>query len=90
MSIDSSEINNHINQDGFMVYPNPTSDLLSIQGRNSILGLTFQISDATGRVVYTSTIVEPITVLNIEDLSQGMYTIQFTERHDKVYKILKL
>lgn len=62
----------------FMVYPNPASEQVLVAFENNSSG-TLNITDATGRLVYTAQITEVGTVLhpvNVSELASGSYTVQ--------------
>ena len=62
----------------FMVYPNPATEQVLVAFENNSTG-TLNITDATGRLVYTAQITEVGTVLhpvNVSELASGSYTVQ--------------
>jgi hypothetical protein len=90
IGVDSSSIKNSITKDGFVVYPNPVYDILTIQGDNSIIGLTYSITDDSGKLILSSTISNEITKINVEKFSQGIYMVFLNDKYLKTYKVLKL
>jgi hypothetical protein len=90
IGVDSSSIKNSITKDGFAVYPNPVYDILTIQGDNSIIGLTYSITDDSGKLILSSTISNEITKINVEKFSQGIYMVFLNDKYLKTYKVLKL
>ena len=62
----------------FMVYPNPAAEQVLVAFENNSTG-TLNITDATGRLVYTAQITEVGAVLhpvNVSELASGSYTVQ--------------
>jgi hypothetical protein len=62
----------------FMVYPNPAAEQVLVAFENNSIG-TLNITDATGRLVYTAQITEVGAVLhpvNVSELASGSYTVQ--------------
>ena len=62
----------------FMVFPNPATEQVLVAFENNSTG-TLNITDATGRLVYTAQITEVGTVLhpvNVSELASGSYTVQ--------------
>ncbi len=62
----------------FTVYPNPAAEQVLVAFENNSIG-TLNITDATGRLVYTAQITEVGAVLhpvNVSDLASGSYTVQ--------------
>jgi hypothetical protein len=72
------------------LFPNPTSDKITIQSDN-FKSTTLQIFDNVGRQVLQQNITKSETVLDISDFKTGQYLLQI-EREGKrnVYKIMKL
>jgi len=90
IEIDSSNIRNLIYENGFAVFPNPTSDYLIIQGDQSIIGLTYYIIDGAGKLMLSGGISDLTTKINLEKLSQAIYLIYLNDKYLKTYKILKM
>ncbi len=64
--------------DGFLLYPNPSSDFIDIEGLNK--GTTYRIVDALGRVMLQSyTDTEGKQRIQLNTLGAGMYLIIFEE-----------
>jgi hypothetical protein len=62
----------------FMVYPNPATEQVLVAFENNSAG-TLNITDATGRLVYSVQITEVGSVLlpvNVSELAAGSYTVQ--------------
>lgn len=72
------------------VFPNPTSDRITIQSDN-FKNSTLQIFDNLGRQILQQNIIKSETVLDISNFKTGQYLLQI-ERDNKrsVYKIGKL
>jgi Secretion system C-terminal sorting domain len=62
----------------FKVYPNPASNELNIQCKSSIHSI--EISDLTGRIVFTLQPNANQIVLNLESFSTGCYFITATTK----------
>jgi PKD domain/Ig-like domain CHU_C associated/Secretion system C-terminal sorting domain len=62
----------------FTVYPNPAAEQVLVAFENNSIGI-LNITDATGRLVYTAQITEVGAILhpvNVSDLAAGSYTVQ--------------
>ena len=72
------------------IFPNPTSDKITIQSDN-FKNTSLQITDNLGRQILQQNISKSETVLDISDFKTGRYFLQI-EREGKrnVYKIMKL
>jgi hypothetical protein len=58
------------------VYPNPASDKITLTVRESLLGESIVIVDQAGRIVLESTVSEVETLLNVGQLTKGLYYIR--------------
>lgn len=71
----------------FAVYPNPASDVLTVQGSDNASLSSIQIVDLNGRQVFSNTynnVTE--TKVNVSDLSAGMYLINITTDNKVITK----
>jgi len=80
-----------ISDDGLIisVYPNPASDVLTINGDNSILGSSYHVIDQAGREVLTGKISSINTTVDINQLANGIYYIQVGSQSRTSFKVLK-
>ncbi len=80
-----------ISDDGLKisVYPNPTSDFVTIEVDNSILGSSYHVIDQAGRQVLTGKISKVITTVDINQLGKGMYFIQLGSQAKTSLKVIK-
>jgi hypothetical protein len=58
-----------------LVYPNPTTNLITIQSEN-VLNNSFKIFDQNGREVLNGKLEGKSTEVSLSKLSKGMYTLQ--------------
>ena len=83
-----------LKQKGFVVYPNPTSNLLVIDFLNLPNTLkTFRIINSVGKTVYLKNVVnaELNYKLNLTQLAAGLYTIQLIHQNKiEIQKFIKL
>jgi hypothetical protein len=63
------------NQTSFSVYPNPTSNNITIQGKEG-MNQNFKIFDQMGREVISGKLNGISTEVNLSFLSNGMYTLK--------------
>ncbi|MGK0436510.1 MAG: hypothetical protein ACJAX0_000747 [Flavobacteriales bacterium] len=71
------------------VYPNPATDVLTIDLGAVTQTIQIQFIDAVGRVVKTESVTSSENQLDISDLNQGMYFISLSSA-DGVQRIEKL
>ena len=72
-------------ENSISLYPNPTSGIftLSYNSQLSILHSQFKIYDVTGREVYTLSIInQESTIINVSNLSNGIYFYQLTNKEE--------
>jgi hypothetical protein len=74
----------------FAIYPNPVSDMLTIQLDDLIYDPTIIIQDINGKVVYYRAKLENTTILqvNTKDFPAGIYNVKIL--NDSQYQIKKL
>jgi|GEM_PF-467952 len=78
-------VNNVTAHSGINIYPNPVSNILTIQSSNPIN--TVSISNIVGQVVYTQNTPTPKAEINITYLPAGVYFVKVNQVY--VQKILK-
>jgi hypothetical protein len=82
-------INKHISDKNLVVYPNPTSGLLTVEVNNAANKL-IEVTDLTGRVVATVTTTDEKVSLNLDKLANGIYNLNIhTGTSVEVVKIVK-
>ncbi len=68
---------NEINDNSFIVFPNPTTGNFSIDFKsNSIQNASIEIFDAIGKLVLTETISNKNTSISFEHFSKGIYSVR--------------
>ncbi len=81
---------NEFNSNGFSVYPNPTSNTLTIVGKDFFESIT--VYDINGRMLKTVGLPDPKTEfqIDVEDLSNGIYFIEIqTGSAKSIQKFIK-
>ena len=73
----------------FSVYPNPSSDLITIKVNAELLSSTYRITDQLGITVLTGKLTTVNTIININELTVGLYLLQVGEQKKQTFKILK-
>ena len=58
------------------LYPNPVINILNIKTNENLINQTFTIIDSLGRVVLNGKLNEVDTVINVEQLSKGIYYLK--------------
>ena len=73
----------------FSVYPNPSNNLMTIKANNSLIGLQYSITDQTGRQVFNGKLVNETTLVDIGQLTSGIYLIQIGGQRRQSFKVIK-
>ena len=69
------------------IYPNPTSEALYIQITSDLLNQSYKIYDLLGKTVLEGILSNDKTVINVNDLSKGIYLLRIGE--NKINKFIK-
>lgn len=71
------------------VFPNPVMNQLNIQS-NDFIGITYQLFDSNGKLVFEDELKDSNTQLNTETLAPAMYSIFFRSEDKSNLKTFKL
>ena len=89
--VNCSGIAENGNQLYYLVYPNPTRDVLTLENRNFQEIDRIQISDITGRIVKTITNINTQKLeISVSDLSNGIYHITILGERPALVKFIKM
>ena len=72
------------------VYPNPTKDVINIVASNPSSNYSIQIVNNLGTVVYTGSLSNPSSQVNLNTLGKGMYYIKILDISNNVLDTRKL
>jgi hypothetical protein len=91
--VDSSVLNitvatgiNDIKNSKIKIYPNPTNNIINIEGLNKNENNTIQIFDVQGKLVISKTINERGTI-DLSELNKGIYVIKIGEVAQRIVKM---
>lgn len=73
----------------FSVFPNPVQSIINVKADNKLIGEVYTIYDNTGRVVLTGTINSQNTIIELGNLSGGIYMFSIGENMKQTFKIIK-
>jgi hypothetical protein len=91
----SNIVNNGVNgineesETEIKVYPNPTSDKLTLAVSSDVLGKKYAISDFSGRVIMQGDIISAKQPISMEHISNGSYFLKINDPSAKTIKIIK-
>jgi hypothetical protein len=80
----SSEVND------VKIFPNPTDNFVNVQVSNKSEFSTLNVYDLNGRLVKQKQLVDDLSIISLEDLPAGIYTMQIlNDKKIKIFKIVK-
>jgi hypothetical protein len=79
---------NELNHDLFSVYPNPVSDLVTVNYKGVEKNTTYVIYDLAGKVVLTGTIQNENTSVNVSSIASGSYLLDILSNSATIGKKL--
>jgi hypothetical protein len=77
---------NDIKNSNIKIYPNPTNNIINIEGLTKNENNTIQIFDVQGKLVITKTITEKGTI-DLSELNKGVYVIKIGEVAQRIVKM---
>ncbi len=89
-ALEGTEIENTETNFSVMVYPNPVSNELTIYMISDNTSKKLRIVDMSGRIVYTQTLTEMFTSLDMSALAKGNYIVTVTNQEDKLVYTQKI
>jgi polyhydroxybutyrate depolymerase len=80
---------NKNNIENFKVYPNPVKNAIQISVGPEFIGNRYTITSISGQKVSEGKIEKGESVVNIQDLSEGIYFMKLDENTHRSFKIIK-
>ena len=81
---------NEFTQDNlFSVYPNPANSQINVKADAKLLGSIYTVYDNTGKLVLTGKINSENTVIELGNLSGGIYLFSVGENLKQTFKVIK-
>lgn len=71
------------------IYPNPTSNFVTVRFNNNLLGSKYQIVDNTGRIVLSGLLLDENQIIELNTLSAGIYSFRVIGELSKTIKLSK-
>jgi len=82
-------INEFAHDNLFSVFPNPAQSAINIKADTKLLGSVYTIYDNTGKVVLSGKIIAENTVIELGNLSGGIYLFSVGENLKQTFKVIK-
>jgi hypothetical protein len=87
--LNNSGINEVSQHNLFFVYPNPAQDIINVKAEAKLLKSGYVIYDIIGNVVLSGIITSENTVIEIGNLSGGIYLFSVGESFKQTFKLFK-
>jgi len=82
-------INESSSSNMFSVFPNPAQSIINVRADIKLLGSAYVIYDNTGKLVLTGKITSKNTVIELDNLSDGIYLFSVGENLKQTFKVIK-
>ncbi|MBW6482295.1 MAG: T9SS type A sorting domain-containing protein [Vicingaceae bacterium] len=73
----------------FSIYPNPTSSQITLKVNANLVGTVYTIYDNMGKSVMSGKINNEHTVIELDNLSNGIYLFSIGENNKQTFKVIK-
>ena len=87
LSVNTQPSSQHDNL--FSVYPNPAQSIINVKADAKLLGSVYTVYDNTGKSVLTGKINSENTVIELGNLSGGIYLFSVGENMKQTFKVIK-
>ena len=89
--VEITSIANELAESNITVFPNPTRTGWQLSVNVELLGSAVEVFDATGRLVFLTTINKQLTTIEVPELAKGVYQLRITAKEYKfVAKLIKI
>lgn len=68
-------MNEVINQNEFIVFPNPSTNVFNLRVNSDLIGSVYTIYDINGKTIFSDRLKEETTKIDLSSLSNGIYLI---------------
>ena len=82
-------INELANDNLFSIYPNPTTSQINLKANTMLLGSNYRMYDNTGKTVLSGKINSETSVLELGNLSNGIYLLRIGDNVKRTFKVIK-
>lgn len=83
LNVTNTPVTQSIDKSEFKVYPNPASEILTVQGkRNVAKPVRYQLYDAAGKLFLTGSSTKDKFEINVASLQRGVYILKIFNGHD--------
>ncbi len=82
-------VNEIVKENNFSVFPNPAENKINVKVDATLLGLVYKVYDTTGKSVLSGKINSENTIIELSDLSAGIYLFSVGENMKRSFKVIK-
>ena len=82
-------VNEIVKENNFSVFPNPAENKINVKVDATLLGLVYKVYDTTGKSVLSGKINSESTIIELSDLSAGIYLFSVGETMKRSFKVIK-
>jgi photosystem II stability/assembly factor-like uncharacterized protein len=75
-----------VSDDNISVFPNPTSNILSVDFPSQLIGNTYTVTNTVGQVILVNTIISSREEISLKDFSNGIYYLQIASNSGLITK----
>ena len=75
--------------ESIQVYPNPTSEQVTITVNPNLIGSIYHLTDVLGRTLQTAKMNAQRTIIHMDDYPKGLYLLQIDGQNQQAIKIVK-
>ena len=81
---------NEINSNGvFAIFPNPTQSIITVKADSKLIGSAYVVYDNTGKTVLKGKLTSENTIIELGNLSGGIYLLSVGENLKQTFKVIK-
>jgi hypothetical protein len=71
------------------VFPNPVQSVINVKAASKLIGSVYSIYDNSGRIVLTGKLNAENTIIELGNLSGGIYMFSVGENMKQTFKLIK-
>ena len=89
LTINTTGIAETVDENGFVIYPNPVSDFITLKVNNTFFNKNYSIIDQLGRTVISGKINSESSTINMSELARGIYHFRIGNGNKKSVNLIK-
>jgi hypothetical protein len=71
------------------IFPNPTTDHISIRTSADMLGSIYQVYNSTGKLILSGNVQSSLQLISLQEFPTGMYLLTIDNKRNQSFKIVK-